>query len=108
MTCEVVRVATDGTPNACSFLYGNAARIARLMGFRRIITYTLDNESGASLRAVGWMREAVGIHSFWHSHQSPGRTVTARAHYQQRKTRWAAPLFPNGNTLDAAGGTQGA
>ncbi len=54
LTCEVVRVATDGTPNACSFLYGHSAKIARLMGFHKIITYTLESEAGASLRAVGW------------------------------------------------------
>lgn len=92
-TCEVVRVATDGTRNCCSFLYGNAAKIARLMGFRRIITYTLDEESGASLRAVGWDREKDGIRSFWKSNEKKGRTVKARDHYQKRKTRWALPLF---------------
>lgn len=52
-TLEILRVCTDGTANACSFLYGRVARIARLMGYKRIITYTLAEESGASLRAVG-------------------------------------------------------
>lgn len=93
LTCEVVRVATDGSRNACSFLYGNAARIARMMGFRRIITYTLDEESGASLRAVGWTMERDNIKSYWASHQVPGRTVKAREHYEKRKRRWAMPLF---------------
>jgi hypothetical protein len=51
-TLEVLRVCTDGTPNACSFLYARTAKIARLMGYERIITYTLTSESGASLRAV--------------------------------------------------------
>jgi hypothetical protein len=37
-TLEVPRVCTDGTANACSFLYGRVARIARLMGYSRIIT----------------------------------------------------------------------
>src|SRR5947209_13124367 len=50
---EVLRVATDGTANACSFLYSRCARIARLMGYSRVITYTLESEGGASLRAVG-------------------------------------------------------
>ncbi len=50
---EVLRVATDGTVNACRFLYGRCARIARLMGYGRVITYTLASEAGASLRAVG-------------------------------------------------------
>src|SRR5256714_10988635 len=52
-TLEVLRVCSDGTPNVNSFLYGRVARIARLMGYRKVITYTLEEESGASLRAVG-------------------------------------------------------
>ena len=56
-TIEVVRLCTDGTRNACSFLYGKAARIAQEMGYAHIITYILDSENGASLRAVGWKKE---------------------------------------------------
>ncbi|WP_416968324.1 XF1762 family protein [Streptomyces sp. 4F14] len=58
-TIEVTRVATDGTPNACSALYGAAWGAASRMGFRRAVTYTQDGESGASLRAVGWKPVAV-------------------------------------------------
>lgn len=53
-TAEVIRLATDGTRNACSFLYARARQIALLMGFTRIITYILQSESGASLKAAGW------------------------------------------------------
>ena len=53
-TAEVVRLATDGTRNACSILYAAAWRAWRAMGGRRLITYTLPEEGGASLRAVGW------------------------------------------------------
>jgi hypothetical protein len=53
-TLEVTRVATDGTPNACSALYGAAWRVCREMGYRRLITYTLATEPGTSLRAAGW------------------------------------------------------
>jgi hypothetical protein len=52
-TWEVLRVCTDDTRNANSFLYGRMKRIALLMGYEKIITYTLEEESGASLRAVG-------------------------------------------------------
>src|SRR5438874_8847937 len=52
-TLEVLRVCTDGTLNANSFLYGRVRRIAALMGYATIITYTLQEESGASLKAVG-------------------------------------------------------
>jgi len=53
-TLEVLRVCVlDGYPNANSMLYGRVKRIGMLMGYRRIITYTLESESGASLRAIG-------------------------------------------------------
>lgn len=57
-TAEVTRVATDGTFNACSILYGAACRAARALGYERIITYTLATEPGTSLRASGWSKDA--------------------------------------------------
>lgn len=53
-TAEITRLATDGTANACSFLYGAAARAAFALGFSRIGTYILVNEPGTSLIAAGW------------------------------------------------------
>jgi hypothetical protein len=53
-TIEVLRVCSDGTPNACSILYGACQRAAFALGYRRIITYTQAAEGGASLRASGW------------------------------------------------------
>jgi hypothetical protein len=53
-TVEVTRCCTDGTRNACSMLYRAAWRAAREMGYRRIITYTLPEEGGASLRGAGF------------------------------------------------------
>jgi hypothetical protein len=58
-TLEVYRVATDGTKNACSCLLGAAARSAKAMGYHKIQTHTLAEESGASLRAVGWTPSKV-------------------------------------------------
>jgi hypothetical protein len=98
-TCEVVRLASDGTRNACSFLYSASARVAREMGFARIITYTLDSEGGASLRASGWTEEKDGIRSYWSSHQTSGRTVKAREHWKETKTRWALELFSTGGPV---------
>ncbi len=54
MTLEVTRLCTNGTRNACSFLYGAAARAAFALGYRRLGTYILASESGASLKASGW------------------------------------------------------
>lgn len=60
-TAEVSRVAVNreaDNRNACSMLYGAARRAAAALGYRRLVTYTLATEEGASLRAAG-MRRAV-------------------------------------------------
>ena len=85
-TAEVTRLATDGTKNACSMLYGAAWRAARAMGYRRLITYTLATEPGTSLVAAGW--RAVG--------EVKGRSWTTPSrpridkHPTQDKIRWEA------------------
>jgi hypothetical protein len=56
LTLEVNRSCTDGTRNANSMLYGAIWRAAKAMGYMRLLTYTQHDESGASLRAVGWRR----------------------------------------------------
>lgn len=53
-TLEVTRVASDGTRNACSMLYGACARAAFALGYTRIITYTQGDEPGSSVRASGY------------------------------------------------------
>lgn len=55
-TIEVTRVCTDGAPNACSMLYGACRRAATALGWRRGLTYLLDSEDGASVRAAGLVR----------------------------------------------------
>lgn len=54
LTLEVARLCTDGTRNACSFLYGASARAAFALGYKRIGTYILASENGASIKAAGW------------------------------------------------------
>ncbi|MGQ0699414.1 MAG: XF1762 family protein [Panacagrimonas sp.] len=90
-TLEVNRCCTDGSKNACSMLYGAAWRVARAMGYRRLITYTLPEEGGASLRAAGWklLGEAGG--GSW-SRTSRPRVDTAP---MQRKLCWSAPRSNN-------------
>ena len=53
-TLEVNRTATDGTHNANSMLYAAAWQAAKALGYRRLITYTQQDETGASLKAAGW------------------------------------------------------
>ncbi len=83
-TAEVTRLATDGAPNACSMLYGAAWRACRALGWLRLITYTLPEEGGASLRASGWrcIGEAGG--GSW---STPSRPRVDK-HPTQIKMRW--------------------
>jgi hypothetical protein len=53
-TLEVIRCCTDGTPHVASKLYAAAWRAARALGYQRLITYTLIEEAGTSLKAAGW------------------------------------------------------
>ena len=51
-TAEITRLCVlDGYPNACSMLYSASWRVARAMGYRRLITYILKSEKGTSLYA---------------------------------------------------------
>ena len=53
---EVNRTCTDGTRNANSMLYGAVWRAAKAMGYTRCITYLQGDETGASLKAAGWVK----------------------------------------------------
>jgi hypothetical protein len=71
-TIEFTRVCTDGTPNACSMLYGALWRAAKALGYRRAVTYTKQRESGASLRASGWTVVAeLPAHKGWNRPSRP-------------------------------------
>lgn len=82
-TLEVVRLCTDGLENACSFLYSRVARVARELGYKKIITYILDEESGTSLKATGWTLEVVTKGHNWSCPSRP-RTTTAPTCDKQR------------------------
>jgi hypothetical protein len=84
-TLEVLRVCTDGTPNSNSFLYGRVKRIAHLMGYEQVITYTLEEESGASLRAVGAQIVAEVKPKEW---SVPSRPRKSQAVYCKAKVKW--------------------
>lgn len=70
LTAEVTRLCTDGTKNACSMLYAACWRIAREMGYYRLITYILIEEPGISLHASGW--KLIGRRK-GHTWNSPSR-----------------------------------
>lgn len=82
-TVEVVRLCTNGTKDVCSFLYSKAARIAKEMGYERIITYILDSEQGTSLKACGWHKDGETRGEGW-SRPSRPRCTTAPTVPKQR------------------------
>lgn len=84
--CEITRVASDGTRNACSFLYGAARRAAQALGYVRCLTYTLASESGSSLRAAGYRETARSRGGSWSRSTRP-RTDHAPT---SEKIRWEA------------------
>lgn len=87
-TAEVTRVCTDGTRNACSMLYGAARRTARGMGYRRLVTYTLPEEGGTSLRASGFTLTGKAGGGEW---SRPSRSRKA-SDQTAVKFRWEAKL----------------
>ena len=70
-TAEVTRCCTDGTKNAASMLYGAAWRAARAMGYKRLVTYTLAEEPGTSLRAAGFREIAKTKGGSWNCPSRP-------------------------------------
>ncbi len=82
---EVTRLCTDGTKNACSFLYALAARIACEMGFKRIQTFILDTEPGTSLQAAGWRYDGSTAGGNWNR---PSRGNRRTDQPMQAKQRW--------------------
>lgn len=72
---EVSRLVSDGHRNVCSLLYAAAARAGAALGYTRIQTYILGDESGASLRAAGWTCEGSAGGGQWkHTDGKPRRT----------------------------------
>lgn len=86
---EVTRLVTDGTRNCCSFLYGRAADAAKAMGYTSIQTFTLPEEGGASLRAVGWANVARTAGGKW---GRPSRTREPGKFPETTKWKWVKVL----------------
>jgi hypothetical protein len=86
MTLEVTRCCTDGIPNGCSKLYSAAWRAVKAMGYTKMVTYTLKDESGVSLTSAGWKVVAKTKGGSW---SCKGRPRIDK-HPLQGKLRWEA------------------
>lgn len=91
-TSEINRLCVrPGAPKgACSFLYGRAWRVWQQMGGRRMLTYTLADETGASLRGAGWKvigeNRGRGLEAWQRS--EPGQHRRHRPIYEADKLLW--------------------
>lgn len=84
-TVEIRRCCTDGTRNACSFLYRVCVRVANALGYARVLTYTLESESGASLRGAGFEITRRTRAEHWNRESRPREEQPV-----QYKLRWEA------------------
>ena len=83
-TLEIYRCCTDGTKNACSKLYSTACKIGFDMGYKRIITYTLQSEKGSSLKASGFRCEGSAGGIAWTGKRKREYYVSP----EEMKNRW--------------------
>lgn len=84
-TAEVTRLCVlEGFKNSCSMLYASCWRAARAMGYRRLITYTLKSENGASVRGAGWKEVGTTAGGSWSRRGRP-RVDT---HPLEQKVLW--------------------
>lgn len=88
---EVTRCCTDGTRNACSFLYGAAAKASKALGYKRIQTYILKEETGVSLKASGWKFDRMSHPVGWH-HDGERGARNVEKHLMERKQLWYKDL----------------
>lgn len=87
-TLKVTRLCTDGTRNACSMLYAAAWRAARAMGYKKVITYILESENGASLKASGFCYEGQAGGIAWTGERKRNYYVSP----EEMKNRWSKQL----------------
>jgi len=87
-TLEVYRCCTDGARNACSMLYGACVRIARDMGYKTVITYTLQSESGASVKAANFTYDGEAGGEQWTGKRKRDYYVAPK----EKKNRWKVNL----------------
>jgi hypothetical protein len=92
-TAEITRCCVlDGQQNANSKLYAAALRTAKAMGYRRVVTYSLPEESGASLKAVGFEFDGF-TKSTLNGWDSPSRPRRKPLKYPYcKKMRWFKQL----------------
>lgn len=85
--CEINRLCTLGDENACSMLYGACSRIAKNMGYKKIITYILQSESGVTLKASNFSCDGLAGGTHWTGKRNKGQAIP-----HELKIRWSKVL----------------
>lgn len=83
----ISRVATDGTGNACSMIYGALCRASKALGYSEAWTYTLPHEPGTSLRAAGFEEMGMstgGNHGRKSRSRNPAKEPGAKVRWRRR------------------------
>lgn len=100
-TLEINRVCTLGQKNACSMLYGACCRIAKNMGYKKVITYLLESENGASVKASNFTYDGIAGGVNWTSERVQkeikiytllGEEIIKKQPPEEMKTRWVKYL----------------
>lgn len=100
-TLEINRVCTLGQKNACSMLYGACCRIAKNMGYKKVITYLLESENGASVKASNFVYDGIAGGVNWTSERVQkeikiytllGEEIIKKQPPEEMKTRWVKYL----------------
>lgn len=90
-TVEVTRLCiSDSVANACSMLYGACWKVAKGLGYSKLITYTLPSEGGVSLKASGWICDGEAGGGSWNCQSRP-RIDSAPTDV---KWRWSKTVSP--------------
>lgn len=84
LTLEITRLCTDGTRNACSKLYSACVKVAKAMGYEKVVTYILQSENGASLKASNFTCEGEAGKPMWTGTRKRDNGVP-----QEKKQRYA-------------------
>lgn len=94
-TLEVLRLCTTGERDVCSFLYSRCARIAKEMGYRKIITYILETEPGTSLKATGWICECekCGGGTWENSTRAKNRHIGEQLTFLEQKSKYPENVY---------------
>lgn len=74
-------------------LYGACCRVAKAMGYKRVITYILESENGASLKASNFICEGQAGGTHWTGIREPKQfSLLEEKLPKEMKVRWSKQL----------------